>query len=125
MALMLEKLTERIIGAAIEVHRHLGPGLMESAYRDCLAFELTEAGLDVQSEVVLPVVYKHRKLAAAYRIDLLVARAVVVEVKAIKALESVHEAQLLTYLRFTALRVGLLVNFNEAVVRNGIRRMVL
>ena len=125
VALILEKITERIIGAAIEVHRHLGPGLMESAYRDCLAFELREVGLEVQTELVLPVVYKSLKLEAAYRLDLLVSRAVVVEVKAIRALEAVHEAQLLTYLRFTALRVGLLINFNEAVVRSGIRRLVL
>jgi GxxExxY protein len=117
-------LSERVIGCAIEVHRHLGPGLLESAYEDCLCFELGAAGLAFRRQVELPVVYKGMPLAAAYRIDILIADRLVVEVKSVERILAVHEAQLLTYLRLGGHRAGLLLNFNHAVLKEGIRRVV-
>jgi GxxExxY protein len=117
-------LSERVIGCAIEVHRHLGPGLLESAYVDCLCFELGAAGLAFQRQVDLPVVYKGMPLAAAYRLDILIANRLVVEVKSVERILAVHEAQLLTYLRLSGHRAGLLPNFNHAVLKEGIRRVV-
>jgi len=117
-------LSERVIGCAIEVHRHLGPGLLESAYEDCLCFELGAAGVTFRRQVELPVVYKGMPLAAAYRLDILVADRLVVEVKSVERLLAVHEAQLLTYLRLSGHRAGLLLNFNHAVLKEGIRRVV-
>jgi GxxExxY protein len=120
-----DPLTDRIIGAAIEVHRHLGPGLLESAYEACLVWELSQAGLPVARQLRLPVAYKGRRVDLGYRLDLVVARSVIVEIKAIDRLLPVHEAQLLTYLKLSGLRTGLLLNFNSAVLKDGIRRMVL
>lgn len=120
----LNALTERIIGACIEVHRHLGPGLLESAYEECLCHELSLAGLKFQRQVALPVVYKGLKLDCGYRIDVLVEGGVVVELKAVEALLPVHEAQLLTYLKLSGVSVGLLVNFHVPVLRRGIKRLV-
>ncbi len=117
-------LSERVIGCAIEVHRHLGPGLLESAYEDCLCFELGAAGLVFRRQVQLPVIYKGMPLAAAYRLDLLIADRLVVEVKSVERILAVHEAQLLTYLRLSGHRAGLLLNFNHAVLKEGIRRVV-
>ncbi len=117
-------LSERVIGCAIEVHRHLGPGLLESAYVDCLCFELGAAGLAFQRQVELPVVYKGMPLAAAYRLDILIANRLVVEVKSVERILAVHEAQLLTYLRLSGHRAGLLLNFNHVVLKEGIRRVV-
>jgi GxxExxY protein len=114
----------RVIGAAIEVHRVLGPGLLESAYHQCLYRELSLRGIAFETEVPLPVDYKEMKLDAGYRVDLLVARAVVVEIKSVKSLEKIHEAQLLTYLRLGGWKVGLLLNFNVAVLQDGIKRRV-
>jgi GxxExxY protein len=124
--LFLEKdLTEQIIGAAIEVHRKLGPGLLESVYRACLARELVLRGLSFEQEKPLPVEYKGVLIDCSYRLDLIVAGKVVVEVKAVDALLPVHEAQLLTYLKLTGCRVGLLINFNVPVLKNGIKRLAL
>ena len=118
------RLTERILGAAIEVHRNLGPGLLESAYRVCLVDELNEAGLRVEREVVLPVKYKGRLVDGAYRADLIVEGAVLVELKAVERLLPIHDAQTLTYLRLGGLRVGLLLNFFNCRLKDGIRRFV-
>ena len=117
-------LTGAIIGAAIEVHRALGPGLLESAYEECLAVELADRGLRVERQTVLPVIYKGRTLDAGYRIDLLVNSEVIVELKSVQKLEPIHDAQLLTYLKLAGIRHGLLLNFNVAVLKDGIRRMV-
>ena len=121
----LNALTERVIGAAIEVHRHLGPGLLESAYEQCLAYELGQLGLLVQRQVTLPVVYKGIELTQAYRIDILVENKIVVEAKAVEALTDTHCAQMLSYLKFSHCHVGLLINFNEKLLKNGIRRLAM
>lgn len=117
--------TEEIIAAAIEVHRHLGPGLLESAYEACLCRELHLRNLSFQRQIDLPVDYKGVKLDCGYRLDLLVADSVVVELKCVEHILPIHEAQLLTYLRLTGKRAGLLINFNVPVLRDGLRRMVL
>lgn len=118
-------LTREIIGAAIEVHRHLGPGLLESAYRKCLMQELFLRGISYKHEYPLPLAYKGVRLDSGYRLDLIVENAVVVEVKAVESLAKIHESQLLTYLRLGEWTVGLLINFNVDVLKNGIRRRVL
>lgn len=120
-----KQLTESIIAALIEVHRHLGPGLLESAYENCVLRELELRGLRVRYEVPLPVEYKGLLLDCGYRMDLVVEKTVVLEPKAIKNFEPVHEAQLLTYLRLSGLKIGLLVNFNVPRLVDGIRRRVL
>lgn len=120
-----DPLTHKIIAGAIEVHRHLGPGLLESAYEECLCWELKQAGLAVDRQVPLPVTYKHVRLELGYRLDLLVENQVIVELKTSECLLPIHEAQLLTYLRLTGVRKGLLLNFNSAVLKDGIKRMVL
>ncbi|HEC36572.1 MAG TPA: GxxExxY protein, partial [Anaerolineae bacterium] len=110
--------------AAIEVHRALGPGLLESAYEACLTFELAQRGLQVERQRPLPVVYQEVKLDCGYRLDLLVEEAVIVEVKAVDRLMPIHQAQLLSYLKLSGCKVGLLINFNVKVLKDGIRRMV-
>jgi GxxExxY protein len=120
-----KELTGQIIGAAIEVHRELGPGLLESAYQVCLARELSLRGVAFKREKPLPVEYKGVHVDCGYRLDFVVADKVVVELKAVDAIHKVHGAQLLTYLRLTGCRVGLLINFNVPVLKNGIKRMVL
>jgi len=120
-----DQLTSGIIGAAIEVHQHLGPGLLESAYVVCLAHELSKRGFRFELEKTLPVTYKEVKLDVGYRLDLLVEGQVVVEVKAVDGLAAVHEAQLLSYLKLGGYKRGLLINFNVKVLRDGIKRMVL
>jgi GxxExxY protein len=125
MMLLEEAVTGEIIGAAMEVHEALGPGLLESAYEECLCHELLLRGIPFRRQVEIPVEYKGIKLACGYRMDVLVRDAVVVEVKAIQQLLPVHEAQLLTYLRLSAHRVGLLLNFNVNKLRAGILRKVL
>ena len=120
----LNEVTRKVIGAAIKVHKALGPGLLESVYEACLAFELAEAGLRVDRQVELPVVYQSVRLDCGYRIDLLVAGEVVVELKAVERLLPVHRAQLLAYLKLSGHRVGLLVNFNVARLLDGIIRLV-
>ncbi len=121
----MKEITEKIIGAAIEVHKALGPGLLESAYEECLAHELRLCGLDLERQVPLPVAYKGVKLDCGYRLDFLVEKAIVLELKAIETLQPIHEAQLLTYLKLGHWTVGLLINFNVPVLKNGIRRVVL
>jgi GxxExxY protein len=124
--LLHEELTEKIIGAAIEVHRALGPGLLESAYEECLCRELDLRGLKFQRQVPLPVEYKGVRLDCGYRLDLIVEDEVILELKCIERVLSVHEAQLLTYLKLKSKRVGLIVNFNVAtLIRGGIVRKVL
>jgi len=120
----LDQISRRIIGAAIEVHRHLGPGLLESAYQSCLAFELKQLGLKVDEQKPLPVVYKQVKLDCGYRLDLVVEDEIIVEIKAIEKLLPIHEAQLLSYLRLAKKRVGLLMNFHVPVLKNGLKRIV-
>ena len=120
----LDRITLAIIQAAIEVHRVLGPGLLESLYRECLVFELRERGLRVIAEELIPIFYKGRPLSGKYKIDLLVEDAVVVELKATEAVLPVHCAQVLTYLRLTEKSVGLLLNFNVSYLRQGVRRIV-
>ena len=122
--LNVNKTTETIIGAAIEVHRHLGPGLLESTYEECLCEELSLRKIAFKRQVLLPVMYKGKKLDAGYRIDLLVNDEVVVELKAIDAILPIHEAQTLTYMRLGGKQVGLILNFNVPVLKNGIKRLV-
>jgi GxxExxY protein len=121
----VNEITEAVIGAAIEVHRVLGPGLLESAYEECLCRELALRKIQFQRQRSLPVEYKGVKLTCGYRIDLLVADTVVVGIKAVEDLTFVHEAQLLTYLRLGGWKVGLLINFSAPVLRQGIKRLVL
>jgi len=120
----LNQITDQIIGAAIRVHRKLGPGLLESAYQACLAYELEQSGLTVVREEAVPLVYGAVKLECGFRADLLVENAVAVEIKAKEALHPVDHAQLLSHLRLLDLRVGLLINFHVAVLREGIHRVV-
>ncbi len=120
----LNRITESIIGAAIEVHRALGPGLQESAYEACLAFEIIERGLKVEQQKPLPVVYREVRLDCGYRLDLLVEGVVIVEVKAVDHLMPVHQAQLLSYLKLSGCHVGLLINFNVKILKDGLRRVV-
>ena len=118
----LNKITEAIIGCAIEVHRNLGPGLLESAYEECLFYELENHGFKVDRQVPVPVIYKDIKLECGYRIDILVENTVVVELKSIDALAPIHEAQILTYMKFANKPLGLLMNFNVTLLKNGIKR---
>lgn len=120
----LNDVTETIIGAAISVHKELGPGLLESAYEACLVYELAERKLKIERQKGLPVVYRGVHLDCGYRIDLLVENQVVVEIKAVERLEPIHEAQLLSYLKLSGCEVGLLINFNVNVLKAGIRRFV-
>jgi GxxExxY protein len=119
----LNQITEKIIGCAISVHRGLGPGLLESAYEECLCYELTEAILKFGRQVALPVIYKGVKLDCGYRMDLVVENLVIVEIKAVENIIPVHEAQLLSYLKLANKPIGLLMNFHVSVLKNGIRRI--
>ena len=121
----MEKLKGAVIGAAIEVHRTLGPGLLESAYRDCLAWELAQAGLHVYMETTQPLKYKALEIQEGYRLDLLIEQRLIVELKAVDRLASIHEAQLRTYLRMFGTPEGLLINFNVPILKDGIRRVTL
>jgi GxxExxY protein len=118
------ELSHIILGCAIEVHKQLGPGLLESAYQECLFYELTKAGLQVQKEVSLPIVYKEVKLDHGYRIDLLVNNAVVIEIKTVECFTDVHTAQVLTYLKLGNYKLGLLLNFHVTTLKNGIKRII-
>jgi GxxExxY protein len=121
----LNRITEQIIGAAIEVHRALGPGLLESAYEECLCRELSLREIPFERQRPLPVEYKGTTLDCGYRLDLLVMGTVVVEIKAVECIEPIHEAQLLTYMKLGGLKLGLLINFNVPVLKDGIRRRIL
>ena len=118
-------LTDLVIGLAIDVHRHLGPGLLESAYEQCLCYELQQHGMPFSRQVALPVVYKAVQLDCAYRMDLVIDRRLVVEIKSVDRLMPIHEAQMLTYLKLSGHKVGLLMNFNAVVLKDGLRRIVL
>ena len=120
----INEITQNIIGCAIEVHKNLGPGLLESAYEECLAFELNKKGLNYKRQQPTPVVYKDIKLDCGYRIDLLVENCVVVELKVVDEFCPVHEAQILTYMKFSKMNLGLLINFNVTTLKNGIRRFI-
>ncbi len=120
-----KELTGQIIGAAIEVHRELGPGLLESVYQTCLARELALRKVPYEQEKSLPVEYKGTLLDCGYRLDFVVADKVIVELKAVDKVRPVHQAQLLTYLKLTGCKVGLLINFNVPILKNGIKRLVL
>jgi GxxExxY protein len=120
-----EDCSEAVIGACIEVHRHLGPGLLESAYEHCVAHELRSLGLRHERQRPVPLDYKGARLDFGYRLDLVVEDALIVEVKCVDRLLRVHQAQVLTYLRLTGLKTGLLVNFHESVLKNGLRRLTL
>jgi len=121
---MDNKVTEKIIGAAIEVHKALGPGLLESAYQECLLFELQSLGLEVKKEVSLPIIYKTIKLDHGYRIDLLVENEIVLELKTVESFTDVHSAQILTYMKLGNYPLGLLINFHTKLLKNGLKRFI-
>jgi GxxExxY protein len=121
----IEKYFKKVLDCSFTVHTELGPGLLESAYEECLFYELRQAGLNVQKQKPLPLVYRDVKLDAGYRIDLLVENSVIIEIKAVDAINEVHLAQLLTYLKLSGCKLGLLVNFNVRHLREGIQRVIL
>ncbi|MDK1029711.1 MAG: GxxExxY protein [Anaerolineae bacterium] len=116
-------MTEAIIGSAIEVHRALGPGLLESAYKACLGYELRQRGFNILNEVPIPLVYKDVKIDCGYRLDMLVSDAVIVEIKSVENLAPIHEAQLLSYLKLAGCKIGLLINFNVKMLKQGLKRL--
>ena len=118
-------LTERVIGLAIEVHRTLGPGLLESAYEECVCLELQRAGIAYARQVSLPLIYKGIRLDCTYQMDVVVEQSLILEIKAVENLRPLHDAQLLTYLRLSGHPVGLILNFHTVVLKDGIRRLVL
>ena len=120
-----DKLSNKIIGCAIEVHKALGPGLLESAYEECLAYELMQNGLKIERQKAVPVIFKEVKLDCGYRIDILVEDKIILELKSVDALAIIHEAQILTYLKFAEKKIGLLINFNVTRLKNGIKRFVM
>ena len=120
----VNEISKLIIGFAIEVHKKLGPGLLESAYQECLYYELKKAGLKIEKEKPMPIIYKEVKLDHGYRIDLLVEDNVVIELKSVEALTDVHFAQVLTYLKLGEFKLGLLINFNVKLLKNGIKRII-
>jgi GxxExxY protein len=122
---MENELTGRIIGCAIEVHKELGPGLLESAYEAAFSKELSISGIEYQRQVALPLNYKGERLDCGFRIDLMVANEVIIEIKAVEKMLAIHEAQLLTYMRLAKKGIGLLINFNEIQLRDGLRRFVV
>jgi GxxExxY protein len=121
----INEITQKVIGCAIEVHKHLGPGLLESAYEECLAYELTKKGLSLKRQQATPVIYKETKLDCGYRIDILVENMVVIELKVVDEIHQVHEAQILTYMKFSNKSIGLLINFNVTLLKNGIKRYII
>ena len=120
-----DALSNQVIGCAIEVHRELGPGLLESTYEQCLAFELDQAGLEYKRQPPLPVQYKGRLLECGYRIDMLVQGCLILELKSVDAILGIHQAQLLTYMKLAGIKTGLLINFNVQQLKSGIKRFVL
>ena len=120
-----DDLSNRVIGCAIEVHRILGPGLLESTYEQCLAHELNGHGIQFQVQLPQPVRYKHVQLDCGYRIDFLIENQLIVELKSVETLKGIHEAQLLTYMKLAGIKIGLLINFNNTRLKDGIKRFVL
>ena len=121
----LNELSKTIIGFAIKVHRALGPGLLESSYKECLFYEITKAGYFAEKEKALPLVYEAVQLEIGYRIDILVERELIIEIKSVETLTEIHAAQVLTYLKLSGNRLCLLINFNVPLLKNGIKRLVL
>ena len=120
-----DQLSKQVIGLAIEVHRELGPGLLESTYEKCLAYELKAHNIECVTQLVLPVKYKEINLDCGYRVDLMVEERLIVELKSVSSLQQIHEAQLLTYMKLAHIKIGLLVNFNSRLLKSGIKRLVL
>lgn len=120
----INHVTEKIIGCAIEVHKQLGPGLLESTYEACLHYELTKHGLQVQTQVGLPLIYKEIKMDVGYRLDFLVEKDIVVEIKSVESINDVHVAQVLTYLKLSGAKIGLLINFNVLRLKDGLKRLI-
>ena len=120
----INNITEKIIGCAIEVHKQLGPGLLESTYESCLLYELKKTGLEVKTQIGLPLIYKEIKLEVGYRMDFLVENCVIVEIKSVEKLMDVHVAQVLTYLKLSNSKIGLLINFNVLRLKDGIKRLI-
>ena len=118
-------LTKEVINCAIKVHKALGPGLLESAYEECLSYELNKSGLMIRKQVPVPIVYEEVKLECGYRIDILVEETLILELKSVEALAPIHEAQILTYMKFANKKIGLLMNFNCTLLKNGLKRYVL
>lgn len=118
------EISEKVIGCAIRVHRELGPGLLESSYEACLYFEMIQSGLLVEKQMALPIIYKDVKLDCGYRLDLIVEKKVIVEIKSVEALNDIHLAQVLTYLKLSRCKLGLLMNFNVVLLKDGIKRLV-
>jgi GxxExxY protein len=119
-----DEVTNRVIGLAIKIHRTVGPGLLEQVYEDCLGFELARAGLRFERQVKLPLIYEGIRFERAYRADLIVEESVLLEIKSIESILPVHESQILTYLRLSGCHIGLLLNFNTKLLKNGLRRFV-
>ena len=120
-----DQLSNQVIGCAIEVHREIGPGLLESTYEQCLAHELITNGFDFKIQHSLPVIYKDIRLDCGYRVDLLVENKLIIELKSVDAIKKIHEAQILTYMKLAGIETGLLINFNVGLLKNGIKRFVL
>ncbi len=120
-----DKVSKEIIGAAIEVHKALGPGLLESAYEKCLVYEIAQKGLSFERQKAIPVIYKEVFIDCGYRLDLLVENKIIVEIKTVEFLNAVHQAQILTYMKFAGIRTGLLINFNVTILKNGLQRFVM
>jgi len=125
MELLYKELTGKIVDCAVAVHKSLGPGLLESAYEECLYYELNYAGINTLKQYPMPLIYRDKKLDVGYRIDLLVDEKVIIEVKSVDALNPIHQAQVMTYLKLSGCRIGLLINFNVVFLKDGIRRIIL
>ena len=125
MELLYKELTGKIVDCAISVHKLLGPGLLESAYQECLQYELSTYGLNALKQIPMPLIYKDKKLDIGYRIDLMVEDKVIIEVKSVECLNPVHLAQLMTYLKLSGCRIGLLINFNVQFLKEGIKRIIV
>jgi len=125
MELLYKELTGKIVNCAIIVHKLLGPGLLESAYEECLCYELQNCGLETLKQLPMPLIYKEKKLDIGYRIDLLVEDKIVIEVKSVDLLNPIHTAQLMTYMKLSRCRIGLLINFNVQFLKEGIRRIII
>jgi GxxExxY protein len=123
--MQFDLLSKEVIGCAIEVHKYLGPGLLESAYEECLSYELNKIGMKVDRQKVIPINYKDLVIKCGYRLDLLVNNKLIVEVKSVENLNAVHIAQLLTYMRLSKTSIGLLINFNEVILKNGLKRLII
>ena len=125
MELLYKELTGKIVDCAVTVHKTLGPGLLESAYEECLSFELQTMGVELLKQIPMPLIYKEKKLDIGYRIDLLVEGKIVIEVKSVDSLNPIHTAQIMTYLKLSGCRIGLLINFNVQFLKEGIKRIIL